>query len=1216
MQDPLHIAEPSASLPLSVQDEAVLPRLTRLELIGFKSFAQKTAFQFERGITAIVGPNGSGKSNVADAVRWALGETSHSSLRSKKTEDVIFAGGQGKAPAGMAEVTLTFDNSTGWLPIDFSEVTVTRRAFRSGETAYLINGRKVRLKDIHQLTASLGQSYTVVGQGLIDAALSQRAEERRGLFEHAADLTGLRLKAADAERNLVETETNTARLTDLLNEVEPRLRSLERAARQANEYRELRDRLRTLQRSHYRLLLGDAVRRLTEVEQAASTGESSADAIQARHDELVATAQSLRSERDRVGDQFEEHRAGLLATTEQLRRVLHEREIAGERLAALVRRREDMADTQSGLDQQLASVLAGLGEVRGLIEAATATATEARSRRDQAEAAMAAERAERAAVEREHARLLALVTDRERQIADAARRKALLVQRSETDQAERERSAVLTSERDARRQALIADLSTLDRAGRDAEERSTAIGVRLAEISGATAGAADALEKADQHAQRLERELADLNARLRELRRIHESGIGLFAGVKSVLQASREGKLSGVRGIVAELIALPARYDTAFEVALGGHLQDIVVDTWADAEAAIALLKKANAGRATFQPIDTVHGRGAPADVLRSLTSRAGVHGIAADLLEVPAELQGVVNALLGRTLIVDDLDVARACLPLLPAGWNAITLSGEIARTAGSVTGGAAVRESGALARERELRELPRQISARETDLATASGQREAANDRVRSIHEERQQLESERLALQATGRERAGQRDRIAAWIAELEREAERATARADALEQERVAGDERLARIDAELGGLSAERDAARSQLDLVAATMNHQQTAASPAEIALRDAQQQVATHEERLQAERRRETSLNAQLSALQQEHLVRAERAALVDGEIAALDAQSNRLGAEIAALEASHATAEETLAPVAGRHAELVDQVAAAETELEEVRSGLIDAERRRGLSGMDVERIRGEVGALRQRISDELEIDEPTDLLDDDSIEVPAEDDRLPAEQEIVRLKERLRRVGYAGENAVEDYERERERYAFLRDQLDDVHGAAAAIRQMLDDVRQTMRERFEATFSRVSVVFSQMFSTLFGGGTARLVMVTGEDGDATGGIDIVAQPPGKRLQSLALLSGGERALTGAALLFAILKVNPTPFCLLDEVDAALDEANIVRFRDQLAQLTRETQAIIITHNRGTIEVADTLYGVSMRDDGTSTVLSLRLADVVLSD
>jgi chromosome segregation protein len=394
------------------------------------------------------------------------------------------------------------------------------------------------------------------------------------------------------------------------------------------------------------------------------------------------------------------------------------------------------------------------------------------------------------------------------------------------------------------------------------------------------------------------------------------------------------------------------------------------------------------------------------------------------------------------------------------------------------------------------------------------------------------------------------------------------------------------------------------------------LSHDQSAPSATELALREAQRQLATHEERLNAERRREAALISQHTALLQERSVRAERVASVEGEISAIEAQVKRLTSEVDALQSSHDAAAEALAPLSARHVELVAELAGIEQSLESTRAELIDVERRRGLAGMDVERIRGEQSALHQRIVDELDLDEPGDLLADEIDESAEERDPPQIEQEIGRLKDRLRRVGYAGENAVEDYERERERHAFLREQLDDVEGAAAAIRQMLDEVRQTMHERFEETFSRVSADFSQMFSTLFSGGSARLVMVADEDGDKTGGIDIVAQPPGKRLQSLALLSGGERALTGVALLFAILKVNPTPFCLLDEVDAALDEANVIRFRDQLTQLANETQAIIITHNRGTIEAADTLYGVSMREDGTSTVLSLRLSDVVLSD
>ncbi|MDQ2683269.1 MAG: AAA family ATPase, partial [Chloroflexota bacterium] len=777
-------AEPRSNLTLPTYDDAVPPRLTRLEMIGFKSFASKTTFQFEKGITAVVGPNGSGKSNIADAVRWALGETSYSSLRSKKTEDVIFAGGQGKAPAGMAEVTLTFDNSTGWLPIDFTEVSVTRRAFRSGETAYLINGRKVRLKDIHQLTAGLGQSYTVVGQGLVDSALSQRAEDRRGLFEHAADLTGLRLKAAEAERNLNETEANSARLGDLLTEVEPRLRQLERAARQANEYRDVRDRLRTLQRGHFRRLLGEVHERLERVEAAEREGAGAADTVQAMHDDLVQRTGALRAERDRLAERLEQQRAGLAATTDGLRRVLHEREIASERLSALTRRREDMADTQSTLDAQLANVLAELEGVEDLVREAEETAREARASLEAAEADVAAERQERSRRERERTDLLTSIATTERRIADLTRRSSLAAQRLETDAAERERSETAARERAERLQRLTADLMALDQAEETSGFRLSSIDAGVIELATAVSAATAEASRFSEQIKAQERELADLSARLRELRRIHESGVGLFAGVRAVVQAARNKELKGIRGTLAELIDLPAAFDTAMEVALGGHLQDIVVETWAQAESAIALLKKTGSGRATFQPIDTVRGRKPPVDVIRDVVDITGVHGVACDLITVPGELEGIVNSLLGRSLIVDDLAVARACLPHLPSGWNAITLSGEIVRTAGSVTGGAAVRESGALSRERELRELPDQIAALEKLLAGTRTEAETIANRVRERQTERQQLEAERSAILATRREREAQRSRIATWITELRREEERAGARAESL------------------------------------------------------------------------------------------------------------------------------------------------------------------------------------------------------------------------------------------------------------------------------------------------------------------------------------------------------------------------------------------------------------------------------------------------
>jgi chromosome segregation protein len=1191
------------------------PRLTRLELHGFKSFATKTVFAFEPGITAVVGPNGSGKSNISDAVRWVLGEQSHGALRSKKTEDVIFAGGQGRSPAGMAEVAVTFDNSTSWLPSEFSEVTVTRRAYRSGENQYLINGKRVRLKDVTHLTASLGQSHTVVGQGLVDAALSQRADERRGLFEHAADLTGLRMKAVEAERSLIEAEGNSARIADLLTEVEPRVRSLERAARQAREWKGVHDHLRDLQRVHYGRLLGEARARFDATEEAAAGDESSVTNSQAEVDRLVAAINGARFAAEEARATLAQHASQYQSTVDQTRRVSHERDLAAERHAALTRRREDLVDIQTGLDEQVSGVVTGLATIANEIAAAETEVATVRQAVEAMQAERTAARAARTELEKRAAKLLAAISDGERKLADLGRRRALLEQRRETDTAERERAESAIAERTTRIEHLQTELAGFDAAEQADTAELASLDGRLTELANMIERANAAANAAREHVAVCERELGQATTRLDVLQKLQESGAGLFAGVRAVLQAARSGKLSGVRGTIVELIEAPAKLDTAIEVALGGHLQDIVVERWADAETAIAFLKNGNAGRATFQPLDTVRAGNSPA--LPDEVSRVkGVIGVAAELVAADQDLTTVVNSLLGRTVVVEDLPAARATLKHLPPGWSAVTLAGEIARTGGSVTGGAAVRESGMLSRERELRELPAQIEKLTQEREAAIEAHKTAAEEPRRLTEERQRVESARAGLQATRKERQTQRSRVAVWLEDLRKEQK-------ATENRKAALTEASTRVEHDLAVIATEQDQASARLDEMRADhgsiqkeLNQDADVGAAADRELANEQRQLVALDERLRAERRREAELLAHQATLAEETATRHERLAKLDGERAAVAAQHERLNQELAMLTAARERVEAERPPLEAATREAETAVTQFDKALEAAHEALLEAQRAHGSRGVDVERARGELATIRQRIADDLELEDPDLQLDrplPEDLELIAPEE---AEREIGRLKDRLRRVGYVGENAVEEYEREAERHAFLRTQLDDIEGAAASLRGLLGDLHAKMRERFDETFALVSAAFTETFTTLFGGGTARLVLVAGdeESGDReAAGIDIVAQPPGKRLQSLALLSGGERALTAAALLFAILKVNPTPFCLLDEVDAALDEANVVRFREQLQALAAETQAIIITHNRGTIEIADTLYGVSMRDDGVSQVLSLRLTEAI---
>jgi chromosome segregation protein len=1186
------------------------PRMTRLELQGFKSFATKTLFIFERGITAIIGPNGSGKSNVADAVRWALGEQSYGALRGKKTEDVIFAGGQGKAPAGMAEVTLTFDNSTGWLPSEYTEVTVTRRAFRGGENQYLINGRRVRLKDIQFLTASLGSSHVVVGQGLVDAALSQRAEERMALFEHAADLTGLRIKSIEAERSLNESEANASRIRDVLSEVEPRLKSLERAARQSREYIGLRDRRRALQWRLERELLAEAIAAYDTAHEGAANDESQLATAQTALESSTAALTAAREQAAQARAALEQHTARAGSIADQARRIGHERDLTNERITALAKRREDMTETESSLVEQQATVQRDLGAIAATLTEIDREIGAARAQATEAETAISGFRSSRRQLEEQAERLRREIAAGERQQNDLTRQRALRLQRQETDTAEAQRLLAEATGRDERLTRLETDLAALVDAEAQDEERLATIELTLRDL-GKQEEAANAAERAAREKlDAAEREINRLGARLEGLQRLHDSGAGLYAGVRAVQQAAKRRDLSGIRGPVVELIETPATYETAIEVALGGHLQDIVVERWADAEAAIAYLKRAGAGRATFQPLDTIRGR-RDTSLPGEITRMPQVHGIAAELIGSAPELEVVIWSLLGRTLVVEDLPATRVALRALSGGWSVVTIAGEIARSSGAVTGGAAVKESGMLGRERELRELPIERKKHETVRETLTGELQRARAALAELSGKRRALDAERAGITAARKERQQQRSRTERWLADLKREQSDLDRRRERLRTAESNAATELATLDNELATLAGKLEHLQAQLADRQTALSQDADSVRQIETTLAEHQRTMAGLEERLRGERRREANLRAQERALAEELALRAERTAALDGELSALTTQRERLERETAAITEARAAAEAQRPPLEQAAQNATRAVAVGEKDLDSARDALLAAERQHGARELVLERAHGELRAIEQRIRDDLELEDPRLVLAGEPAEPapPVPESREEMEREIARLRERMRRVGYAGENAVEEYERESTRHAFLLSQLDDIDGATTSLRGALADLQTTMKQRFDETFARVSVVFSEMFSTLFGGGSARLVMAGGEEGE-TSGIDIVAQPPGKRLQSLALLSGGERSLTAVALLFAILNVNPTPFCLLDEVDAALDEANVVRFREQLRRLARETQAIVITHNRGTTEIADALYGVSMRDDGVSQVLSLRLA------
>ncbi len=1207
--------------------------LKRLTLHGYKTFAARTEFVFDAGITAIVGPNGSGKSNIADALRWVLGEQSYSTLRGKRTEDMIFSGSEQRPRMGMAHVSLVLDNSTGWLPIDFAEVEIARRAYRSGENEYFLNGNRVRLRDITELLGSSGLSertYSIIGQGLIDQALSQRPEERRRLFEEAAGITVHQAKREQAAQKLAESLTNLTRARDILNELTPRLRYLKGQARRAQEYQQLK---RDLE-AQLRIWYGYRWRQAVQAAVAAKTAANEAGQVVAAQSEVldavVAAMAARRAERSTLREKLGEWHNQSSRIHREAEAVQRELAVRGEQVRLW---REQAGELQREVDHlqviledgrlRLAAAQAELTAARERHQALIAAVSEVQSSLEERERAR---QAQAQAIARGQEAVLALKTQlaaQESRLSQLAERRSELA-RGDADEAQAAQAAAAQiADLEARLQALAGQGQKLTAAlaGIDQERQQQA--QALAAAQEAEARAADELAAA-------QRALARLQDQQEMFTRLRDEGAGLSGGVRAVLAAARKpdsrkpdsrtspAPLSGILGTLGELIEVPPELERAIEAALGGRIQDVVVRRWEDAEAAVAYLKESRAGRATFLPLDSLRP-GREAEVPRA----AGVVGLASRLIRFDPLIRPAVELALNHTVVVEDLAIARRLLGKAGAA-TLVTLDGEIVRPTGSVTGGAENRnrDSGLLARSRALRELPPQIeaaaarvAAAQSKVQTARQEQQAARTTLTALGARREELTAAqaRLTAEQNRLQLALERSRQAkAWHEERRRTlardaaalAEREQAlRADIAElSQRIKAEEvHIETLRRELAGLSADELMAHlAQLRAEAAVSAGQLQAL---ESRARELQEAQAGREQEL-------ASRQARLAALQAQQ---AEAAQVIERQTVIAD----RLAQELAAMQA-------LIEPAEARLAALDAEQRQAEAQEHNLREQLRHAQTRQNQAQLALQRAQDEVAHLRREIEKELglvELAGPEDrpeLLDDGQLPLPLNGmvTRLPAvtrlpeglEADVRNLRAQIARLGPVNLEALAEYNEVEARYNFLTSQAADLEAAVASLQEVIAELDRVMEQEFLATFKAVAARFKDEFVALFGGGSAKLVL-TDPDSPGTTGIEIIARPPGKREQGLALLSGGERALTAAALIFSILKTRPTPFCVLDEVDAALDEANVGRFRDALKALSAQTQFILITHNRGTIEAADTIYGISMGADNTSQTLSLKL-------
>lgn len=1225
--------------------------LKRLELHGFKSFAVRTELEFAPGITAIVGPNGSGKSNVSDAVRWVLGEQSMRHLRGKKSEDIIFAGSQGRAAMGMAEVSLYLDNSAGWLPSDYTEVKITRRSYRSGENEYLINNNKVRLKDLLLLLAQarIGHdSYTVVGQGLIDAALSLRAEERRGLFEDAAGIRHFQAQRDDAENKLLQTEQNLSRLHDILAEIEPRLAPLAEQARRAREYAAVHTEYQSLLSSWY----AQHWQRLQEQYRRAETNEAERNAVLVRvQTELSARddrLRELRAERERVMLQMNglrKMRGELMGRMQTLERDVA---VAEERLGSLARQSGELTLEQEQQRQQAAAAEQRIIALQQQIEELAEQGMQGEEVVQEMERDVATLRQRQ---EQEDARLRAVQRDviqiqtrlgasqselgrLQRQLGEKNR---ALAARRETLAQSQERLNAIQSKLEAQQQLLAA-----------AQREEEQLAIRRQQVTQAVSDGQHEQEQLREtlgDARRERRNVADRLALLREWRS-NLSGYG--DGVRALLQAP-PGKIPPILGTVAQLATVPEGMEAALEAALGPLLQAVVVRSAGDALACLEYLRSIRGGRALlvwasspmtgsptkgtdFPSSGKSAERGEKASE-RSLNSRASA------LVSSAPEYRALFHRLLDDAVVVQSLAAAEQYLETATDGKSdrlpddgregrspaslipqrIVTLTGEVLHVQGWLSGGQATDDNqGLLARERELRELPAQleqldaaIASLEAELYQARQAQDARKQELATLEREAQQISARVAAL---NRDMQGLRQTAERVLSELHvgRSVEEQLAGEVAgLEQELAAAQARVAEQEAALRDANERAEEVQEEVEQQARQFRERQEELNRRRTALAVQRQEAKTLAQQLEQQRGLVRDIGAQIKR-------RAERLTEMEQQSQALKAQLEHQKAELEQVRGEARAAGDRLREAEEQAAEYNQQLLDLERGQAELRQeqAKLEVEYRRCL--LDVQRSRDALENLAQQMQEELGIGDPALLPATGRIrdgEQAGEVDAGALRRQIDGLRARLKELSNHDPHAPQEYEEARERYEFLTAQVQDMETAAANLRQLIGELDTTMKRQFEETFHAVNERFRRHFTTLFRGGSAHLELTAPKDEERNGpagGIEVLVQPPGKKVQDLSLLSGGERALVSAALLFALLETNPPPFCLLDEVDAALDESNVVRFCDILKTLSERTQFIVITHNRVTMTAASAIYGVSMGADSVSRILSMRLAAV----
>ena len=1184
--------------------------LKSIEVQGFKSFANKIVFDFHNGITGIVGPNGSGKSNVADAVRWVLGEQSAKQLRGAKMEDVIFAGTQNRKPVGFAYVAITLDNSDHALPVEYDEVTVSRRVYRSGESEYKINGHSCRLRDVTEMFYDTGigkEGYSIIGQGQIDKILSGKPDERRELFDEAAGIVKFKRRKSAAIKKLENERSNLVRVNDILSELEKQVGPLKQQSEKAKEYLNYKTDLKKYDVNAF-LLETDRIRKETaelngrlkivddDLEDSKSeydntkseyeAAENQLNDINAQIDENSQTVSALELENQKLQGEIN-------VFTEQIKTFNANKQLHSERLLDIEKDKQNKNNSVKELREQYNDLNTELSEYNDKLAAINDTAK---------------------ALNAEIEGISGQIDNRQNSIYDNLTEQSTIKAENQKfitmlEQLEIKKSELTShiikgkSDESAQKQVIKSLTAELDNAVGKLEDINNSIEESNTSVTQLKAEIAEKNSELDKLTQNYHRE----KSRLESLINITERYDGYGNSIKKIMELKDSNP--GILGVIADIVKVEKQYETAIETALGGTIQNIVTDKEATAKELIGYLKQNKLGRATFLPLNAIHARNTLEN--EACINEKGVIGVASNLVRVSFEYEGLAKYLLGRILVVDNIDNALLIAKKYKYTLRIVTLEGEQLNPGGSMTGGAFRNSSNLLGRRREIEELKQSVSNTNKQITQ---EKAAVADLRNQVAKYREALDSYNKLL----RETHIRKNTIDVNLKQ-----------ADLKLSEIIAsyGDDikEQASIDSEILKISESRNQVSGNLNL----LDNQNEAA----------RKEIENLGKTLEAKKSEEAAVALKIENLKISHSSIEQKASFINENI-------ERLCKELDNLEEEKTSIQEKIG-------ETKELVSAKQADIELVKNSIEQSERKITAIGEKLEDLRAakeKVNASHKEFFKKREeLNEKIILLEKDSMRLHNQYDRLEESydslvdymwneyeltysyalelksdelnnindirKQINILKAAIKKLGDVNVNAIEEYKSVSERYEFMKTQHDDMIEAEESLMKVIEELDEGMRAQFTAKFEEIKVEFDKVFKELFGGGRGTIELVEGED-ILEAGILIISQPPGKKLQNMMQLSGGEKALTAIALLFAIQNLKPSPFCLLDEIEAALDDSNVGRYANYLHKLTKHTQFIVITHRRGTMSAADRLYGITMQEKGVSTLVSVDLIENDLND